>query len=715
MYIWLGHGHGSISYFVIVPEIRTDEVVAALRASWLSVQLTSRVHFCVANNTASTDPSLHRLPVQRRRNTPIGREEFFADGSLLNAAARERYNGFLRGKVLAMLTVMSDMAAHSALDYAVMLDADTAINVTNVERFVGALQGGGNVPIYTGRCLQYAMPTKVSGNSDGSGTIKEQGQLSSTAPRTPNAGTRRYDIDWFIRMRQHAGANLPYPLTIPPSPGGGPGLIFSRGLLTHVRASLPSCAPLAGWMAMGDTIFSGGDSMLTRCLASLGVRCSNEQDLRLDQKGRCPFAHGCKLTTLFRKNPPWFYVAATRYQRKFRKQVARESPMTEELYGLEAPLEETVSFHHVKPSIRSHGFGPDLRCAVRMRSDPGGRAGWWGSACLPHFALLGAPYAGIDSLMRAVYAHPEVVKPAFENLNFFDLRGRAHKLLEAAAASARQGARTSSVWRILLRLYANYFPLVDPRDFRVTGEANSRHFYATVAPVFFSLEHLRLARLVILLRDPAERTMAELERMGSRARHSMGLSDLSSRLARSIEGFLTSALALARRCKVTALYDAFLSGRVMNATAGALRENPMNNLQCTQQVLALSAAKRASWNALGRSWYHLFLRQWLSLRNGNRPLVLFWDDLYPKAEDSLSQVAEFLRLEPAVLKHKSDANVGAGAHLPSFNLSASGHAALRALVADSIMRTDSMLRAAGQRSLPARWHATPRLELAALA
>ena len=85
--------------------------------------------------------------------------------------------------------------------------------------------------------------------------------------------------------------------------------------------------------------------MLTRCLAGLGVRCSNQRDLQLDRPERCPFAHGCDLTSLFRKNPPWFYLAATRHQKRVRRQgtitnVAQRTALADALYGLDAPLDE---------------------------------------------------------------------------------------------------------------------------------------------------------------------------------------------------------------------------------------------------------------------------------------------------------------------------------------------------------------------------------------
>ena len=109
-----------VSYWIIVPESGTDDVVAALRASWLSGLPPSQVHYCVANNTASRDPMLHILPILRARDTPNTREEFFADGRLVDSVRREQYNSFLRRKVHAMMISMSALAVQVGLRFCCM-------------------------------------------------------------------------------------------------------------------------------------------------------------------------------------------------------------------------------------------------------------------------------------------------------------------------------------------------------------------------------------------------------------------------------------------------------------------------------------------------------------------------------------------------------------------------------------------------------------------
>ena len=275
---------------------------------------------------------------------------------------------------------------------------------------------------------------------------------------------------------------------------------------------------------MGDTIFSGGDSMLTRCLATLGVRCSTERDMLIDTRERCPFAHGCALSALFRKNPPWFYRAAWQ-QRRALQMAQRAQPA--EVFGLSSPLHETVAFHHVKPTTRAAGMEPDPRCAVRMRADPHGRAGWFSSFCLPHFCLIGAPHVGTNDVLRALRSHPEIVPPSFAGLDFFAMHGRVQQLLadlrstpnakQSGAAGAPSSAdkvaiehAASGSWARLLRLYVSYFPAIDPRDYRLTGEATTTYLYSATAPSFFAHSHFRLLRVVLILREPAARALAEL-------------------------------------------------------------------------------------------------------------------------------------------------------------------------------------------------------------
>lgn len=548
-----------------------------------------------------------------------------------------------------------------------LLDADTAVNQSNVERLVSVLHGGGDVPIYTGRCLQDAID----------------------APWNRN---RRRDVARYIEAARNESApeRVPWPQNMPPSPGGGPGILFSRGLLASIRAQLPRCERFAAPGAMGDTIFAGGDSMITRCLAMLGVRCANERDLRIDgMGGRCPFAHGCTLSGLFRKNPPWLYVAAARRQRPKAHQFTEADQAQ--------ALRDTIAFHHVKPSRRVPGMEIDPRCAVRMRTDPAGRAGWWGSTCLPHFCLLGVPLAGLDALLHVVYAHPDVVRPPFASLDFFSKRGAVRRLL----AEARHESNDTSAWVRLLRLYADHFPAIDPRDFHVTGEASPEYFYTEVASSFFVQPYLRLMRHIILLREPTARTLmalAEIER---------GQPNASRQMSRSSEKMLASARRIMKRCGAATLYRAACAScgeaHSSHTLPTPLSSSVAEGGSCGRRASELLATGGdEAWGALWRSWYHLFLPSWLAFRH--TPLVLFTDDLeHSQVATTLRSVAQFLQLRPLPADAAQLAFRGSLADTLAGTVSKEVEEALHELTVDSLSRTDALLRAAGQRSIPRRW------------
>lgn len=657
-----------ISYWVIAPEFGTDHVTAAIRGSWLRTVEPQCLFFCVANNSASQDPTLHRLPLYRKSNTPMARDSFFVGGRLLSPVRRERYNTFLRKKVFLMLKAMADRAVLRSFDFGMLLDADTAVNVSNLQLFVDAMPGGADQPTYTGRCQQ-------EGLTHGSSTEAMASTRTGAASSPPRQTYFRQDVAEFIELRKQ-NAELAWPLTIPPSPGGGPGLLFSRALLAAVQPQLTACKPFTTWKGMGDTIFSGGDSMLTRCMATLGFRCSSEKDLRFDELGRCPFRHGCSLASLFRKNPPWFYVAAS----SKRKQLEDANRFGSDVYGLSAPLEETIAFHHVKPTSRSTSFKPDARCAVRMKQDPSARAGWWGSSCLPHFCLVGALGAGTDVLLGALNAHPEVVRASFEGLDFFSIGGRVQQLLDKARLErAVDVSSAKAVLARLLLLYSNHFPLIDPRDFRLTGDASPEYFYDPMAATFFAQPNMRLHRVIIMLRNPVVRAVLDMQ---------------SNKHVASAGSVLAAARNVLAQCNISVLYSMAASRTVQHDLTSP----------CAGDAFLVHSSR--AWNALLHSWYHLFLPAWIQ-GVANQPLVLFTEELLDvhSASQSFDRLANFMRLRPAALSMKigeaeSLANASRAASIVS---AANDLRILHELMGDTVLQTDAMLRLAGHRGVPATW------------
>jgi hypothetical protein len=144
------------------------------------------------------------------------------------ARARELtrvYNNFLRHKVFEIMRQMCRAASNDStpFEFAFMMDADTAVNRTNLEWFLAAVDP--SVPLYSGLC-------------------KRRSTWSNQAQR---------------------------------GVGGGPGIIFSRSLLNSVCPRLEECAPLRSMM---DRLhFAGGDLMLAKCMEYLGHRCSLEKEI----------------------------------------------------------------------------------------------------------------------------------------------------------------------------------------------------------------------------------------------------------------------------------------------------------------------------------------------------------------------------------------------------------------------------------------------------
>ena len=318
----------------------------------------------------------------------------------------------------------------------------------------------------------------------------------------------------------------------------------------------------------------------------------------------------------------------------------------------------------------------------------------WASTCLPAFCIVGAPRSGSRRLLQAITHHPEVVTPLRKSLQFFSASGRVQEYLRELNWTwyNPMTANGSTVANMRLRrLYANSFPSIDPRDFKLTGEASVSYLYSAAAPSFFAHPHFALIRLILLLRQPTSRSLAEL---GGRSRDD------------KTEGQFAALRAAQDVCGASALYKACSECPPQSIR----RDRPAS---CTLLPLVLQNATH-EWRALWRSWYHLFLPRWLSLQH--RVLVMYFDDLQPPTvHHSLKRVAQFLRLIPATLSTPSGVDpVDLAPDLPvasptaafahQFNASKEVISSLRALTADSVVQSDSLMRAAGRMGVPRAWH-----------
>ena len=63
----------------------------------------------------------------------------------------------------------------------------------------------------------------------------------------------------------------------------------------------------------------------------------------------------------------------------------------------------------------------------------------------------------------------------------------------------------------MLAAYMDLFPKIDPREFVVTGEASPAYLYSPSAAIFFESKFASHMKLVVLLRDPADRAFSEFK------------------------------------------------------------------------------------------------------------------------------------------------------------------------------------------------------------
>ena len=654
----------SMSVFraAVTPEVETDMVVSSLRNSWLH-GAGSDARFCVASGmSSSSDASLHwlhrlnrsdtvangradlnlRLHSQsssgsadamlpstspRRNRSAAAQAASAAAGQLQQDAARAReltrvYNNFLRHKVFQIMRDMcrsvTDPAARP-FSYAFMMDADTAVNRTNLENFVAGLDP--TAAVYTGLC-------------------------------------KRRNT-W--NHQQQRGV------------GGGPGILMSRPLLESVCPNLEQCAPLR--TLMDRLQFAGGDLMLAKCMEFLGHRCNLEKELPWSQQQQ----RRVRLDEAFRRGPPWVYpplaggtiLVATR-----RSAGARALEMYERLTTRGIPLQSVISFHRVRPSTRANGMGKDPRCRVfaeyrRLESGPA----HWSSRCLPSFVLLGTPKSGTTSLFNWLLQHSDVRAPVRKELHFWapvltpekNCADRSacgiYQAAAAAAAAAKEAGQSSNggggsaatfsklnAGR-MLALYLDLFPRVDPREFVLTGEASPAYMYSPSAAMFFESNFASQIKLLLLLRDPADRAFSEFKNkrdlmlkgapkatvwVHGHAR----FRDLVSELRRVTEGCAPEQLYAA--CAPCARFKEAPSPRDKRSAQGPARALPASRGGTENATGGLQHGRCVVPPVIWQSWYHLFVPRYL--HQGPNLLLEFSDDMFSDADAMMSRVGSFLGL-----------------------------------------------------------------------
>ena len=95
--------------------------------------------------------------------------------------------------------------------------------------------------------------------------------------------------------------------------------------------------------------------------------------------------------------------------------------------------------------------------------------------------------AGANAVLRVVRAHAEVVAPAFKGLDFFEKTNAKHR-------TASRGERCFACTPTAV-------PQIDPRDFRLTASRRQPTSTIPKRPTSFAHTHLRMLRIVIVLRE----------------------------------------------------------------------------------------------------------------------------------------------------------------------------------------------------------------------
>ena len=274
-----------------------------------------------------------------------------------------------------------------------------------------------------------------------------------------------------------------------------------------------------------------------------------------------------------------------------------------------------LSFHRVQPSMRAADFDPDSRCRVLAsinRRVPTEQS----HACAPAFVLVGAPNSGLFALLRLLRQHGDVMLPPVWS---------QRPLL----------ARNDT-----LQSYAAKFPHVDPRDFRVTGEAQTNYVYSSHAAGFFAATVAQAShvRMVLVLNHPVMRWLAAFAEARLATLHSKG----------GLAGAAHQAWEL------TGVVDfAHLVGKVERCSRACGRDR--TRMVCSDAASA--SARRCCVSPLTyQSMYELFLPRWLphdptGSSSGNassRLLVLFSENLAAgkRLNSSLEQLSRFLQLPP---------------------------------------------------------------------
>jgi hypothetical protein len=194
---------------------------------------------------------------------------------------------------------------------------------------------------------------------------------------------------------------------------------------------------------------------------------------------------------------------------------------------------------------------------------------------LPNFLILGAQKAGTTALFAYLRAHPEITGPAWKEVSYFD----------------RHFARGE-------RWYRGQFPLVRKPH---VGEASPSYVFHPLAPERVA-SLLPDARLIVLVRNPADRAFSHYQHEVALGREPLSFEDALERESERVDGEVERMLAEPR----------YFSEAWWNYTY------------------------------LARGRYAEQLERWLAVFSRERLLIVPTDDLAASPGETYGRVLEFL-------------------------------------------------------------------------
>lgn len=205
---------------------------------------------------------------------------------------------------------------------------------------------------------------------------------------------------------------------------------------------------------------------------------------------------------------------------------------------------------------------------------------------------------------------------------------------------------TKEVAGRVLESYLENFPRIDPREFGMTGEATPAYIYSASALLMLQNALMSHTRLIILLRDPAERAFSEFKNkrdlmVGGAVRAHVWINGYAD-----FDNFTQALHKRVKDCTPVQMYQNCASCRrfVQAHMTGDRREGTGRPKADTPGSAELAASHSRCYAPpiIWQSWYHIFLPSWMDL--GQRLLIEFSEDTFTNADELMKRVATFLAL-----------------------------------------------------------------------